>query len=254
LRPDSSPRSSFAEAFRQSILAASENLPAMLMLLVAMATVVAIYYCWPAGAFVLDRYAAWQHTGGLLAAALATAFAGGVLSELSLVYFQNKGRWTLNDVENMGFKWALFFVSGAIVYEFYAWQALWWGQGASWSVLVPKVLVDQFGFTVFWSTPFFALLTRWQVLRYSGRRLWMELKGEFITERMLPILVANWMFWIPGVVLIYSMPTNLQVPLFIFATAIWGLLLPAVTRQNRRDRSGQLPILGAPEALAQSRK
>ena len=46
------------------------------------------------------------------------------------------------------------------------------------------------------------------------------------------MVVTSWMFWIPGVTLIYSMPSNLQAPLFIFATAIWGLLLPAILRQE----------------------
>jgi hypothetical protein len=149
----------------------------------------------------------------------------------------------------MVFKCAFFFVSGAIVYEFYGWQAVWWGQGAALSVLVPKILVDQFVYTVFWSTPYNTILTRWQTLRYSGRRLWTELNRDFVTERMLPVLVTNWMFWIPGVTLIYSMPSILQAPLFIFATATWGLLLPAVTRQ---EGTIQVPVLGMPEILGPS--
>lgn len=245
-------RSSISEAFRKGFKAASSNLPAMLALQGAMAMLVAVYYCWPAGAAVLARYAAWQHSGGVVGAGLATAFAGGVLSELSLVYFQNRGHWTRRDVENMAFKWVIFFISGMIVYEFYRQQAVWWGQGATLSVLVPKVIVDQFVYTVFWSTPYYTLLTRWQILRYSGQRLWMELDSTFITERMLPILVTNWMFWIPAVTLIYSMPPNLETSLFIFAIAIWGLLLPAVTRQDRRKPTDPSLSVPAPGILAPS--
>ena len=87
------------------------------------------------------------------------------------------------------------------------------------------MLVDQFIFTVFWSTGFQALTFRWQVLRYSSTRLWSELNGNFVIERMLPVLVTNWMFWIPGVTLVYSMPLLLQMPLSIFATAMWSILL-----------------------------
>jgi hypothetical protein len=213
-----------------------------------MAAVVAIYYGWPAGAAVLSRYAAWQHAGGVLVAALATAFAGGVLSQVSLVYFQKRGRWTESDLKNMAFRWALFFISGAIVYEFYGWQAVWWGQGPGWSVLIPKVLLDQFGYTVFVATPLFSLSLRWQTLNFSGKRLWKELDQSFLTERMLPILVTNWMFWIPGVSLIYSMPSILQTPLFIFATAIWGLLLPAVTKQER-NHALDSALCPAPDGL-----
>ena len=68
---------------------------------------------------------------------------------------------------------------------------------------------------------------------------------------MLPVLVTNWMFWIPGVSLIYSMPLNFQTPLFIFATAIWGILLPAVGRQGAPPfaKGAQAPLLVHPPAL-----
>ena len=193
-----------------------------------MGAVVAIYYLWPPGAGVLSRYAAWQQSGGVLGNGVAAALAGGVLSELSLVYFQDRGRWTRTHVENLCFKFALFFVAGCIVYEFYRLQAYWWGQGASVGVLVPKVIVDQFGYTVLIGTPYYALLMRWHALRYSGARLWRELDWHFVTERMLPILVVNWMFWIPAITFVYAMPTALQAPLYVFATAIWGLLVATV--------------------------
>jgi len=221
------------EAFRKGFRAAWQNLPSMLALQLAMAFTVVAYYNWPVAADLLSRYADWQHRGGILAAALATALAGGVLSELSAVYIGDKGRWIPAHLENMVFKFVLFFIAGALVYEFYAFQAIWFGQGATWSVLVPKVLVDQFGYTVFFATPFYTVLTRWKALGYSGAALWRELDAFFVTEWMLPILVTNWMFWFPAVSLIYSMPLVLQTPLFIFATAIWGLLLAAVAQQKR---------------------
>lgn len=229
------PKSVLGRAFQKGLLAAWHNLVPMLVLEGAMAIVVAAYYFWPAAADLLSRYAVWQHKGGVLLSALATALAGGALSEVSLVYLQDKGRWTARHIESMAFKFVMFFISGAAVYEFYAWQAVWFGDGPAWSVLIPKVLVDQFIYTAFWAVPFMTLMLRWQTLRYSGLRLWHELDGYFLTERMLPVLVTNWMFWIPGVLLIYSMPQTLQSPLFIFATAIWGLLLPAVTKQERSE-------------------
>src|SRR5450631_4017306 len=127
----------------------------------------------------------------------------------------------------MAFKIAFFWINGSVAYEFYAYQAIWFGEGTSWSVLLPKIVVDQFGYSVFWSLPFQAFLFRWHHLRYSARRLRLELGWNFVLERMLPILVTNWMFWIPGVTFIYSMPSVLQMPLAIFATAIWSVLLSA---------------------------
>jgi hypothetical protein len=223
----------------------------MLALQGGMAVLVGAYYCWPTATAILDRLAAWQQAGGLVFAAIATGLAGGLLSELSLVYFQQRGHWTPSNFENIVFKLTIFAISGAMVCEFYRLQAIWWGQGASLSVVVPKVLVDQFGYTVVLSTPYYALLTRWQTLRYSGSRLWAELDTRFVIERMLPVLVTNWMFWIPTVILLYSMPTNLQTTIFIFATATWGLLLPAVVGQESSSDAQPMPAAPAPVLLAE---
>ena len=202
----------------------------MVVLLAAMALMVAIYYCWPVAASVLAAYGAWQHAGGIVRTGLVSGFAGGFLSELCVVYFRDRGRWNAMHLENMVFRFFIFFFGGMIVGEFYVWQAYWFGDGVSFRILLPKVLVDQFIFSVFWSTTYQSLTFRWQVLRYSFSRLWSELDGSFVIDRMLPVLVTNWMFWIPGVTLVYSMPLQLQMPLSIFATAMWSILLAGLAR------------------------
>jgi hypothetical protein len=211
----------------------------MAALLVAITAIVVIYYCWPAGAAILSWYAGWQRAGGILRAGLAAGFAGGVLSEASRVYLSDRGRWNRSHAENMAFRFVIFFLGGLVVTKFYDYQAYWFGDGMTWRVLLPKVLVDQFIFSVFWSTTYQTLTFRWQALRYSGSHLWNELDGSFVVERMLPVLITNWMFWIPGVTLVYSMPLILQMPLNIFATAIWSLLLAGLAKP------AAAPIAGA---------
>jgi hypothetical protein len=243
LRLEVIPTSALNAAIRKGLRATWDNLLPILVLQGAMAATVAAYFVWPAGSEALSRFAAWQHSGGFLAAAAATALAGGAMSEVSLVYLRDKGRWTPGHLGNLGFKLVMFFISGGIVFEFYQWQAVWFGTGLAWSVVVPKVLVDQFLYTVLWSTPYQTLMTRWQALNYSGRRLWNELNADFIAQRMLPVLVTNWMLWIPCVTFIYSMPLNIQMPLAIFATAIWAILLATVSKQERGTRDITAPVL-----------
>lgn len=217
-----------------------------------MAILVAFYYCSSTGMDLLSRFGAWQHQGGVLVAALASALAGGLLSEASVVYVQQGGRWTRANLENAAFKLCLFCLSGAVVYEFYVLQAFWFGDSPSWRSVVPKVLVDQLGFTVIWSIPTQTILTRWHVLHFSTSRLLQELRGNFIMDRMLPVLVMNWMLWIPGVIFIYSMPQNLQMPLAIFANAIWSLLLSAVSRQANLQSTASVQDLVLPEAMPEA--
>jgi hypothetical protein len=224
----------------------------MSALLTAMASMVVIYYFWPAGAALLSHYGAWQQAGGILRTGLVAGCAGGVLSEVSLVYVRDRGRWDATHLENMAYRFMLFFFSGMVVSQLYRFQDYWFGHGLSWRVLLPKVLVDQFVFTVLWATPYYSLAFRWQALRFSGSRLRGELNRNFVIERMLPVLVTSWMFWIPGVTLVYSMPLPLQMPLNIFAAAIWGLLLAAVSKQEIREPAVAAPILEVPEVLAPS--
>ena len=213
----------------------------MVALLSAMAAVVVIYYTWPAGATVLSWYASWQQAGGLLRTGLAAGFAGGVLSELSLVVARDRGRLSLEHLGSMAFRFTVFFFGGILVSVFYAYQARWFGDGTSWRVLLPKVLVDQLIFSVFWSTPYQTITFRWQVLHYSLPRLWSELDGNFVIERMWPVLITNWMFWIPGVTLVYSMPLILQMPLSIFATAMWSILLAGLAKPAGAPDTDMVP-------------
>jgi hypothetical protein len=252
LRPDRPFLAAVGDAFRRGWLAAIKNLHAILAFEAAMAAVVGVYYLWPTGSGVLSRYARWQASGGALGTGLVYAVAGGVLSELSLVYFQQRGRWTWTNGESLAFKFAIFFVSGCIVYYFYRWQAVWWGAGTTLSVIFPKVVVDQFGYTVIWSTPYYALLTRWHALRYSGAELWRELDARFLTDRLMPVLATNWMFWIPAVSFVYAMPSVLQPPLAAFATGIWGLLVATVGSQDPSSSVAHDSVAAAsPQMLAE---
>jgi hypothetical protein len=232
LRPDRTFATTIGEACRRGWRAAVANLRAIVALEGAMAAVVAIYYLWPAGHELMSRYGQWQSANGGLGNGISLALAGGLLSEVSFVYFQNRGRWQWANLESLLFKLVIFFISGVIVYYFYRQQAVWWGNGTGFSTIVPKVIVDQFGYTVIFSAPYFSLLTRWHALRYSGARLWQELRGNFLTDRFLPLIVTNWVFWIPAVSFVYAMPLILQPPLAALATAIWGLLVAALGSQE----------------------
>ena len=238
------------DAGRKGFDAGRRSLSAMLAILSVMGLVVTLYYLSPAAARIMDSFARWQHSGGVFAAALASSLAGGLLAETSLVYFQDRGRWTRAHLDNVVFRMGLFFISGAVVFEFYERQGAWFGHGTGWSTLVPKILVDQFIFTPIWSIPTQTTASRWHALHYSFPELRRELNLNFVTERMLPVLVTNWMFWLPGVTFVYAMPQNLQMPLCILANAIWGLLLSATARQPSELPTGTTADLVEEETSA----
>ncbi len=224
-----------ARAARQGLHAARQNLPAILGIQGLIVIVVVLYYGCPPARPVFTHISAWQRAGGLPAAMLASACGGGLLAEISAVYFQNSGRWTRPHREGAAFKFVLFFISGGIVYEFYRLQAFMFGDSAAAAVVLKKVLVDQFCYTPFWSVPTQSTALRWLALHYSGRELGHELRKGYLVDRLLPALVTNWTFWIPVMTMIYLMPFALQMPLAVFSTAIWVLLLSALSRQQKAE-------------------
>jgi len=225
---------------------------AMTALVGVMLLIVVLYYTWSPWTFILSRYAIWQHSLGVVGAGTVAGIAGGVLSELSIVYCQHRGRWTLASLENLLFKFGFFGISGAMVYEWYQLQAYMFGDSVSFQVVTCKVLADQFGFGVVVSMPYNALGTRWQINRYSFTALWRELDRSFFFERMLPVLVTGWMFWIPAAAIVYSVQLILQTPMFLIGTAIWGLLLPAVSREGHSEETQQAAMLAGPAVLPDS--
>jgi hypothetical protein len=48
-----------------------------------------------------------------------------------------------------------------------------------------------------------------------------------------PLLIPCWCFWIPMVLMVYSMPPPLQFSLFCLALAAWSLLMVFVANDSR---------------------
>ena len=67
-----------------------------------------------------------------------------------------------------------------------------------------------------------------------------------------PVLVTGWMFWIPAAAIVYSVQLILQTPMFLIGTAIWGLLLPAVSREGHSAETQQAAMLAGPAVLPDS--
>jgi hypothetical protein len=128
---------------------------------------------------------------------------------------------------------------------FYELQAHWFGVGRSPGTLATKTLVDQFLYTPFVSNPMQTLAFLWKSEQFSLRRTVEKMRQfrQFYLLTVLPVLVSNWLFWIPMVVLIYCFPTSLQLPLGILACAIWSLLIAALVEpaDARVLSTGELP-------------
>ncbi|MDA7647602.1 hypothetical protein N8661_02030 [Akkermansiaceae bacterium] len=99
------------------------------------------------------------------------------------------------------------------------------GNEINFQTILKKTLVDEF----IW-VPFFAV---WQlVLGYliiekdgSVKEVKAALKQKPFFDRVIPLMIANWVVWIPAVSLIYLFPLPLQLPLMNIILALWCLIL-----------------------------
>jgi hypothetical protein len=228
--------STLSRAVERGIAAARENLFPALFLQGILAILIATYFLWPKSAVILYELSQWKARGGIYFSFAATGFAGGILSEICKVLFAQRGRWTCANVEDGVFNFLLLGFAGSVVHVFYDYQAFWFGDRLAWSVVLRKTLVDMGLFTPFWATPYQSIFWLWKNKGYSWTGVSRELRTVYFSEHYLPVLMMQWVFWIPVVMMTYSLPLALQFPFFLAAVAIWGLLLATLTKSGVKKK------------------
>jgi len=192
--------------------------------LVAVALVVA-YHLDPRVRDVCAALAAWKTAGGLPLAAATAAFAGGILPELAKLA-AGRGRADLHGrAGEIAFNVAFFAFNGVVVDGLYRLEAHLFGDGTGATTVAAKVAFDQFVFT----PPWLCLITALYLFRargYSWTATRPALGAGFFRDRVLPLLVPDWLFWIPMVSVVYAFPLPLQFLLFILAA--WSLILVVI--------------------------
>jgi len=168
--------------------------------------------------------AAWKTAGGLPAAAATTALAGGLVPELAKLV-ADRGRSALRGRGGeVLFNVAFFALDGIVIDLLYRGEARFFGSDAQLGTVVEKVAFDQFVFSPLWSV-FIVLLFLWRQRGYSWAAMRPALGRGFYQSRVVPLIVPNWLFWIPMVSIIYALPVALQFLLFVPALGAWSLIM-----------------------------
>lgn len=167
--------------------------------------------------------AAWKAAGGLLFSAVTVAFAGGLLPELAKLIALGP-RSVIGRAGEIAFNTAFFAVNGVVVDLLYTGEAWLFGSGAGLRVVAAKVAFDQFVFTPSWLAVI-VLLFLWRQRGFSWAATRPALRRGFYRQRVIPLLLPDWLFWIPMVSVIYALPVALQFLMFIPALAAWSLIM-----------------------------
>ncbi len=210
--------------------AARENVGPGLALQALALAVVGCYYWWSPAAGFFEGIAGLKERYGYWYAAVTTCVFGGLVP---FAYLAATGRVEAGRRLGVGLFFGLFWMwKGVEVDLLYRWQALMFGEGADWATVAWKVAFDQLVFCPLWSAPATALAYRWMEGGFSWRRLRAGLTRRFFAVEIPAILVAIWLVWVPGTAAIYSLPSDLQLPLFTLVLCFYVLLVSALRRTS----------------------
>ena len=167
--------------------------------------------------------AGWKVSGGLPFASLTGAIAGGVLPELAKLVALGPAALAGRAAE-IAFNVAFFALNGVVIDLLYGGEAHLFGDGAAVRTVAEKVAFDQFVFSPTWLAVIVVLFL-WRQRGFSWAAVRLALGRGFYQRRVVPLLLPNWLFWIPMVSIIYALPVPLQFLMFIPALGAWSLIV-----------------------------
>lgn len=227
----------FRESLRLAGAAAKSNLLPGLLLQCLMLVFFSLYIAHEGTRRFLGDVAHVKQEAGYAFSFFSYAVAGGVMPELLRVVFFQSGKATKKNLWLLLTAAPFWGALGMLIDLLYRLQTVWFGAGHDWLTLLFKVFADQFLFAPLLSTP---LIVGWFFLRDEGFRpsaFGKIFRADFLFDKVFPVVVAGWCVWIPGVILVYSMPPLLQIPVAVFIQVFWVLLLTTMEESLRRRPS-----------------
>jgi hypothetical protein len=222
-------------AFLLGLKAVRQNLLPGLLLQAIMLCFILAYLFHGGTQSMLERVGDWREEAGYWFALITYVISGALLPELLRVFFFQKGRIDSANTWRFFTAAPIWGFMGMMVDFFYRCQNSWFGSGNEWQVIVAKVLVDQFIYSPFFANP---LINAYLIIRNGGfscQSVGSVFQRSFISETLLPVQLAGWSVWIPGVTLVYFIPPLLQLPVAVLIHAFWVLLLTTINERAPAD-------------------
>ena len=178
----------------------------------------------------LAELVALREEWGWVFPVLSTALFGGLLPSLIPRWLRASGpRISAFDAAANTFFWGLKGVELDVLYRV---QAALFGADPHGATVLMKTLVDQALYVPAFGLANVVLFRTWQTQRYAWRGAWTELRRSWYRRCVLPVLIPNWLVWIPAVALIYCLPVPLQLPIQNLVLCFWVLVLTLLTERD----------------------
>lgn len=214
--------------------AARANLFPGLLVQGVMVALVMGYYWLPETREILDHLASLKFRWGYGYSAVSAVIAGAIIPEILRILVFQKGRATRKNLGHFLFAACYWGYGGMQVDLFYRMQAVWFGSDPAFTVVLKKVLVDQFLYCPLLAAPQAVILYDWKRLGFAGRHLPGFFRANYYRRAVVPTLFATWGVWIPIVAALYSLPSLLQIPLFSLALSLWVMIFTWMSEQRQK--------------------
>jgi hypothetical protein len=229
--------SATAEApWRAGLHSARATLKPGLLLIAAAVGVVVSYYRNDSMHAWLEQVAVWRQRGGFAFAATMMAVFAGVLPFLYLRL--ERADRSPHPWPQLLFLTAFWAYKGIEVDLLYRGLTVIFGSGHDWLTVGEKMLCDQLLYNPLFAAPYGVLLYAWKDAGFHWAAPLADLRTPaWYHRRILPVMIAVWVVWIPAVCCIYALPLALQIPLNTVINCFWVILFSHLTsRQNRPVR------------------
>ncbi len=225
---------SFRQSLRLAAAAAKINLLPGLLLQCLMVAFFSLYIAHEGTRQFLGEIAKVKEEAGYAFSFFSYVIAAALLPEIIRIAFFQSCKPTARNLWLFLTAAPAWGAMGMAVDLFYRLQTVWFGTGHDFQTLLFKVLVDQLLFSPLFGVP---VMIAWFQLRDRGfrRSAWREiLCARFVLQEVFPVQVAGWCVWVPGVTLVYSMPSLLQIPVAVLIQIFWVLMFTTMEEKLRR--------------------
>lgn len=214
----------WSEILRPGLRAVKRNWAPFLLIQAIAAVLVISYYHFDAVRHFARSISELKRDGGILYVVVSGALAGGVFPQVAKIITGkvrrlDKAFWA--DTFYVGF---VFAVLAVMVNTFYQIQTFLFGSNHDIVTLVKKMLLDMLVVSPILFVPTGMYLLHARRVGFRADRLRAALSWSFYRAYVIPTMPANLAFWVPMVLLVYALPTDLQFPFAQLAEAAWSLL------------------------------
>lgn len=221
-------------AWQAAVAALKANLIPGLLLQALMACMALAYLLHHPSRSAFEELAVLRSSWGLLFSFVGTSLASSILPELLRLLLPRTDRGkTPSLMARLLFGIPFWGLIGMQVDLFYRLQYFLFGPSDTLPVIAKKVLVDAFLYCPLLAIPQAVCAFLWRDHGFSLRGFHGHQALRFYALKIFPVLMANWMVWIPLITIIYSLPPALGIPFFIVAQSFWVMVFTTLSLKKQ---------------------